>query len=63
LATIAAVVVGTVALAGVAWAEDDGGSGAPRVVRIVPPDGATGVSPDADIKAKFSDSIVHAVSS
>ena len=55
--------VGTVALAGVAWAEDDGGSGAPRVVRIVPPDGATGVSPDADIKAKFSDSIVHAVSS
>jgi hypothetical protein len=53
LATLAALVVGTVALAGAAWAE----SGAPRVVSTVPPDGATGVDPDANIKAKFSEAM------
>jgi hypothetical protein len=53
LATLAALVVGTVALAGVAWAE----SGAPRVVRTVPPDGATGVDITANIKAKFSEAM------
>jgi hypothetical protein len=54
LATLAAlVVVGTVALASVALAAP----GAPTVVRIVPPNGATDVDPDANIKAKFSETM------
>jgi hypothetical protein len=53
LAALAALVGGMVALAGVAWAE----SGTPRVVSTVPPDGATGVGPNANIKAKFSEAM------
>jgi hypothetical protein len=53
LATLAALVVGTVALAGVAWAAP----GAPTVVSTVPADGATGVSTTANIKAKFSEAM------
>ena len=58
LAALAALVVGTVALAGVAWvgvawAE----SGTPRVVSTVPPDDATGVGPNTNIKAKFSEAM------
>ena len=53
LAALAALVVGTVALAGVAWAE----SGTPRVVSTVPPDDATGVGPNTNIKAKVSEAM------
>jgi len=54
LATLAALVVGTVALAGVAWAE---GAGAPMVVGTVPTSGATNVDRNANIKAKFSEAM------
>ena len=54
LATLAALVVGTVALAGVAWAE---GAGAPTVVSTVPTSGATNVDGTANIKAKFSEAM------
>jgi hypothetical protein len=54
LATLAALVVGTVALAGVAWAE---GAGAPTVVSTVPTSGATGADLTANIKAKFSEAM------
>jgi Bacterial Ig-like domain len=63
LAALAALVVGTVALAGVAlagvalagvaWAE----SGTPRVVSTVPPDDPTGVGPNTNVKAKFSETM------
>src|SRR5918999_756728 len=53
LAALAALVVGTVALAGVAWAQ----SGTPRVVSTVPPDDATGVGPNTNIKAKVSEAM------
>jgi hypothetical protein len=53
LATLTALVVGMMALAGVAWAAE----GAPTVVRTVPDDGATGVNPTANIKAKFSEAM------
>ena len=50
LATIALalIVAGGVALAA---------EGAPRVVSTVPPNGATGVDPNANIKAKFSEAM------
>jgi Big-like domain-containing protein len=38
---------------GMAWAAP----GAPTVVSTVPPNGATGVDPDANIKAKFSEAM------
>jgi hypothetical protein len=41
------------ALASVAWAAP----GAPTVVSTVPPNGATGVDPTANIKAKFSEAM------
>src|SRR5215213_10112131 len=47
------MVVGMMALAGVAWAAE----GAPTVVRTVPDDGATDVFIDANIKAKFSEAM------
>jgi hypothetical protein len=53
LASLTALVVGMMALAGVAWAAE----GAPTVVRTVPDDGATGVDPTANIKAKFSEAM------
>jgi hypothetical protein len=53
LVTLAALVVGMMALAGVAWAAE----GAPTVMRTVPDDGATGVDIDANIKAKFSEAM------
>jgi Bacterial Ig-like domain len=58
LAALAALVVGTVALAGVAWAGVAWAeSGTPRVVSTVPPDDATGVGPNTNIKAKFSEAM------
>jgi Bacterial Ig-like domain len=54
LTTLAALVVGTVALAGVAWAE---GAGAPTVVSTVPTSGATNVDGTANITAKFSEAM------
>jgi hypothetical protein len=58
LAALAALVVGTVALAGVAWAGVAWAeSGTPRVVSTVPPDDATGVGANTNIKAKFSEAM------
>ena len=58
LAALAALVVGTVALAGVAWAGVAWAeSGTPRVVSTVPPDDATGVGPNTNIKATFSEAM------
>ena len=53
LATLAALVVGMMALAGTAWAVPDGIP--PTVVGTVPTDGATDVALDAKIKVKFSE--------
>ena len=55
LATLAALVVGMMALAGTAWAVPDGIP--PEVVGTVPPDGATDVARDAKIKVKFSEAM------
>jgi hypothetical protein len=51
------MVVGMLALAGAAWATGGGGGGAPTVVRSVPPNGATDVPLDANIKVKFSEAM------
>jgi hypothetical protein len=53
LMAAAGMVVLMGALASVAWAAP----GAPTVVSIVPPNGATGVDPTANIKAKFSEAM------
>ena len=53
LATLAAPVVGMMALAGTAWAVPDGIP--PEVVGTVPTNGATDVALDAKIRVKFSE--------
>jgi Bacterial Ig-like domain len=53
MATLAALVVGTMALAGTAWAVPDGTP--PEVVGTNPADGATNVDPTAKIRVKFSE--------
>jgi Bacterial Ig-like domain len=53
MATLAALVVGMMALAGTAWAVPDGIP--PTVVGTVPQDDATGVALDAKIRVKFSE--------
>jgi hypothetical protein len=55
LATLAALVVGMMAFAGVAWAVPDGIP--PTVVGTVPADGATDVALDVKIKVKFSEAM------
>jgi Bacterial Ig-like domain len=53
MATLAALVVGMMALAGTAWAVPDGI--APEVKATVPGNGATGVALDAKIRVKFTE--------
>ena len=53
MATLAALVVGMMALAGTAWAVPDGTP--PEVVGTNPADGATNVPLDAKIRVKFSE--------
>ena len=53
MATLGALVVGMMALAGTAWAVPDGIP--PEVVGTVPTNGATDVALDAKIRVKFSE--------
>ena len=55
MATLGALVVGMMALAGTAWAVPDGTQ--PEVEGTVPADGATNVSPDVRIKVFFSEAM------